>query len=138
MYTRSSSRIHSETGLINVYINDLPGVLDYCSLQSFADDSKLHLSFPVKDIDSAARQITEKLKEVASWCCQNSLLINPDKTKLRLTGTRKMLQNVPVDLDLHGTLLGKELRPVSSAKDLKVHMDATMSFDDLIKVFMSI
>ena len=138
MYTRNSSRIHSETGLINVYINDLPGVLDYCSLQSFADDSKLHLSFPVKDIDSAARQITEKLKEVASWCCQNSLLINPDKTKLRLTGTRKMLQNVPVDLDLDGTLSGKELRPVPSAKDLKVHMDATMSFDDLIKVFMSI
>ena len=49
-----------------------------------------------------------------------------------------MLQNVPVDLDLHGTLLGKELRPVPSEKDLKVHMDATMSFDDLIKIFMSI
>ena len=116
MYTRSSSRIHSETGLINVYINDLPGVLDYCSLQSFADDSKLHLSLPVKDIDSAARQITEELKEVASWCCQNSLLINPDKTKLLLTGTRKMLQNVPVDLDLHGTLSGKEPAPGSFGK----------------------
>lgn len=49
-----------------------------------------------------------------------------------------MLQNVPVDLDLHGTLLGKELRTVPSAKDLKEYMDATMSFDDLIKVFVSI
>ena len=78
--------------LFNVFINDLPGVLDYCSLQSFVDDSKLHLSFPVKDIYSAARQITEELKEVASWCSQNSLLINSDKTKLLLTGTRKMLQ----------------------------------------------
>lgn len=49
-----------------------------------------------------------------------------------------MLQNVPVDLDLYGTLLGKELRTVPSAKDLKEYMDATMSFDDLIKVFVSI
>ena len=30
------------------------------------DDSKLHLLFPVKDIDKAARQITEDLKKVAS------------------------------------------------------------------------
>ena len=29
--------------LFNVFINYLPGVLDYCSLQSFVDASKLHL-----------------------------------------------------------------------------------------------
>ena len=55
--------------LFNVYINDLPGVPDYCSLESYVDDSKLHLSFLVKDIDGAARQITEDLRKVAAWCC---------------------------------------------------------------------
>ena len=34
-----------------------------------------------------------------SWSCQNSLLINPDKTKLLLIGTRQMLQNVPAYLE---------------------------------------
>ena len=43
-----------------------------------------------------------------------------------------MLQNTPADLDLHVTLLGKELRPVVSAKDLGVYMDATLSFDERI------
>ena len=43
-----------------------------------------------------------------------------------------MLQNTPADLDLHVTLLGKELRPVVSAKDLGVYMDATLSFDEHI------
>ena len=81
-------------------------------------------------MDGAARQITEDLRKVAAWCCQNSLLINPDKTKLLLTGTRQMLQNTPADLNLHVTLLGKELRPVVSAKDLAVYMDATLSFDE--------
>ena len=118
--------------LFNVYINDMPGVPNYCSLESYVDDSKLHLSFLVKDIDGAARQITEDLRKVAAWCCQNSLLINPDKTKLLLIGTRQMLQNTPTDLDVHVTLLGKELRPVVSARDLGVYMDATLSFDEHI------
>ena len=43
-----------------------------------------------------------------------------------------MLQNTLADLDLHVTLLGKELRPVVSAKDLGVYMDATLSFDEHI------
>ena len=94
------------------------------------DDSKLHPSFLVKDMDGAARQITEDLRKVAAWCCQHSLLINADKTKLLLTGTRQMLQNTPADLNLHVTLLGKELRPVVSAKALGVYMDATLSFDE--------
>ena len=60
-------------------------------------------------------------EEFASWCCQNtSLRITPDKTKLLFIGTRQMLQNVPVDLDLPITLLG-------------IYMDATLSFNDHIK-----
>ena len=43
-----------------------------------------------------------------------------------------MLQNTPRDLDLHITLLGKELRPAVSARDFRVYMDATLSFDEHI------
>ena len=49
--------------LFKVYINDLPGIPDYCSLESYVDVSKLHLTFPVKAIDTATRQITEDLKK---------------------------------------------------------------------------
>ena len=49
--------------LFNVYINDLPGIPDYCSLESYVDDAKLHLTFPVKAIDTPTRQITEDLKK---------------------------------------------------------------------------
>ena len=55
--------------LFNVYINDLSGIPVYCSLESYIDDSKLQLLFPVKDIDSAAQQITEDLKKVTLLCC---------------------------------------------------------------------
>ena len=52
--------------------------------------------------------------------------------KLLLIGARQMLQNTLAGLDLHVTLLGKELCLVVSAKDLGVYMDATMSFDEHI------
>ena len=68
--------------LFNIYINDLPLVPNICSLESYVDDSKLYISFPVKDIDTVAEQLTEALRRIAAWCCANSLLINPDKTKL--------------------------------------------------------
>ena len=49
--------------------------------------------------------------------------------KLLLIRTHQMLQITPADLDLHVTLLEKELCQVVSVKDLGVHMDTTMSFD---------
>ena len=55
--------------LFNVCINDLLGVPNYCPFESYlADDSKSSFSVKGKDkdIDGAARQITEDLKKVAS------------------------------------------------------------------------
>ena len=114
--------------LFNIYINDLPLVTNICSLESYVDDSKLYISFPMKDIDIVAEQLTEDLPMIAAWCCANSLLINPDKTKLLLLGTRQMLRSVPEDF--HVTLVGKQLHPVSSAKDLGVTIDASLTYDE--------
>ena len=69
------------------------------------------------------------LTHVASWCCKNHLLINPDKTKFLVFGTRKMLPNItiaPIEF------LGKELPIVESAKDLGVIMDNHLSFNEHI------
>ena len=67
---------------------------------------------------TVAGQLTEDLRRIADWCCANSLLVNPDKTKLLLLGTRQMLRKIPDAI--HVTLLGKQIYPVSSAKDLGI------------------
>ena len=76
------------------------------SLKSYVNDSKLFLSFPVEKADTAAAQLTHDLREVTAWCCSNSLLINPDKTKLLLLGTPQMLANIPNNFEV--TPLGKD------------------------------
>ena len=114
--------------LFNIYINDLPSVPKVGSLECYVDDSQLYLSFPVRDTTLAADQLTEDLRNIAAWCCKNSLLINPDKTKLLVLGTPQMLMKIPDDLSI--TLLSKKIIPSKSAKNLGVTMDCSLTYDE--------
>ena len=116
--------------LFTTYINDLSNIPKLGSLESHDDDSKLYLSFFVKDTCSVVQQIINYLSKIASWCCYNSLLINPDKTKLIVLGTRQMLQRLPADF--YVTLLRKEVTIASSARDQGLQVDSTLSFDEHI------
>ena len=100
--------------LFNIYINDLPSVTKVGSLECYVDDSQLYLSFPVRDATLAAVQLTEDLRNIATWCCKNSLLINPEKTKLLVLGTPQLLMKTPDDLSI--TLHSKEITSSKSAK----------------------
>ena len=101
--------------LFSVHINGLPGIPNSSSLESYVDDSKLFLSFVVRGMGDAVKLLNEDIRMVTSWCCNHSLLINPEKTKLLVMTTRQLLSTLPEDF--HVTLLGKKIYPVSSAKD---------------------
>ena len=76
----------------------------------------------------AVEHLSEDLQRIEAWCGTHSLLINPDKTKLLLLGTPQMLARVPEGFGV--TLLGKEILPSRSAKDLGVIVDSRLSFDE--------
>ena len=99
--------------LFSIYINDLPGIPDSSSgsLESYVDDSKLFLSFV--EMGDAVKRLNEDIRMAASWCCNHSL-INPEKTKLLVMGTRQLLSTLPEDFPV--TLLSKEIYPVSWVK----------------------
>ena len=99
------------------------------------DDSNLFLSFVVKEMGDAMKRLNEDIRMVASWCCNHSLLINPEKTKLLVMGTRQLLSTLPEDFLV--TLLGKEIYPVSSAKDLGIILDKSLTCDDHITEVVS-
>ena len=90
----------------------------------------LFVIFFVKDTCSVVQQINDDLSKIASWCYCNSLLINPDKTKLIVLGTRQMLQRLPADF--HVTVLGREVSIASFAWDQGLQEDSTLSFDEHI------
>ena len=83
--------------LFCIYLNDLPTAPTFCNLEAYVDDSKLFMSFPLVELDAAIEKLEQDLHSVAQWCCENHLLINPDKTKLLFLGTRQMLSRLPED-----------------------------------------
>ena len=121
--------------LFCIYLNDLPGAPEECCLESYVDDSKLFLSFPFADTNNAIRKLEGDLFRIATWCCQNHLLINPDKTKFMLFGTRQLLSRQLTSPTL--SFLGKILFPVTFAKDLGVILDSHLTYNAHISQLVS-
>ena len=72
--------------LFTLYVNDLFRVPKHCEPLGYVDDTKLFLGFPASELNYVISAVNEDLKEISIWCCKNSLLINPDKTKLLYVG----------------------------------------------------
>ena len=63
-------------------------------------------------------------------CCTNSLVINPDKTKLLVIGVPQITRSLPYFPVVK--LLGKEIKPVPEAKDLGVIIDSSRSYNEYV------
>ena len=115
--------------LFSIYVNDLPLVPRSCLTESYVDDTKLYISFPVHDWAKTVADLNADLLHIQNWCFENRLLLNPDKTKLIVYGSRQRLQNHPV---IRLSVLGKELTPVHVVKDLGVTFDSSLTFQEHI------
>ena len=120
--------------LFTLYMNDLPTVTKFSNIESYVDDTKIYLSCASKDIHSCLHQVTQDLESIATWCCANHLLINPNKTKLVLFGTSQLVSKLS---DVTVPFLGQQLIPVSSAKDLGVILDSSLTFSSHISSLSS-
>lgn len=121
--------------LFCIYTDDLPRVPQVSKLESFVDDSKIFMSFAIKDASIAKNNIENDLKLVATWCFRNKLLINPEKTKFLLIGTRQLLGNLLEEMTI--SFLGKEIIPVLNAKDLGLTLDNHLTYDKHIRNVIS-
>ena len=121
--------------LFVIYLNDPPFVPQSCWLESYVDDSKVFLSFPLSDVDSALGELEQDLLKVASWFCEIHLLINPVKTKFLLIGTRQLLTRLPNPPSVF--FLGKSLEPASSANDLGDIIDPFLTYNNHISKVVS-
>ena len=112
--------------LFSIYVNDLPEVPRHCSTECYVDDTKLFVSFNLHDSQRIVQEMNEDLLQVRNWCFGNRLLLNPDKTKLIVFGSRQMTSKLH---EFHLPLLGKDISPVQSARDLVVILDPHWTFD---------
>ena len=62
--------------LFSIYTNDLPLIPQKCSSQSYVDDTKLAISFQMKETLEAFADLRNDLHRIGEWCCNNLLLLN--------------------------------------------------------------
>ena len=74
-------------------------------------------------------KMNKDLLKIRNWCFGNQLLLNPDKTKLIIFGSRQMATKVE---DFCLSLLGKELVPVKVVKDLGIILDSNLTYNEHI------
>ena len=110
----------------SIYVNELSTTPQSSLSKMYVDDNKLSLTFPIQQCASAITEMNKDLCRIRDWCFNNHLLLNASKTKLMVFGSRQMISKVP---DFRLSLLGKELIPVQTAKDLRVIFDSSLSFD---------
>ena len=94
----------------------------------------IFLLFSIDEMEKALSLISCDLRKVAEWCCANYLLINPDKTKFIIFGTRQLLARLE---DVTISFLGKELSPLPSCMDLGIIFDRYLSFNEHIDCLSS-
>ena len=115
--------------LFTVYVNDLLSVPTYCKLACHVDDPKQYMSFPSIAVSTAIDNLNVDLESISRWCCQNSLLINPGKTKVFMIDEPQLLLQLPT---ISVRILGKEITPVTVAKDLGIYIVQSLTYNDHI------
>ena len=90
------------------------------------DDTKLLLSFGLQDQSRIVAEINQDLTRIRNWRFDNQSLLNPDKAKLLVCGSKL---GVTKTHDSKLSFLGKQLAPVEAARDLGVILDTSLTFD---------
>ena len=121
--------------LFNIYTDSLSSVPNSCSLESYVDDSKTFLSFSLSHMEHSLLHIEEDLHRIFEWCCNNSLLVNPEKTKMLVVGTRQLMNQL--ESPVHINFMGENLTPVTEVKDLGMRLDSHLTYDKHIQALSS-
>ena len=109
--------------LFVIYINDLPSCLKNTHISLYADDTVIYCSGAnPKEIKKA---LQEDLERVVNWMEINRLVLNKEKTKGMLFGTRQRLEAVA---NFHITISGTNVEMDSKFTYLGVTLDEELKW----------
>lgn len=111
--------------LFSLFINDLPSVLDFCSIHLFADDVQIYICTDGnRDLSAIGNLINHDLRKIMKWSKENLLAINPDKTQAMLISRLKTPPHPPQIL-----IEGEVIQFVERAKNLGVVFKNNFEWD---------
>lgn len=115
--------------LFIIYMNDMVQCLRNCSADMYADDTTFYLK--EKSTNVLNTKIEEDMDNVSKWCRNNKMVINGNKTKSMLVGSKQRLSSLP-NAKLSIAIDGTPIQNVYCEKMLGVKIDNTLSWNDQI------
>ena len=104
--------------LFLIFVNDLPAVVQHCSISLYADDTSIYVSNP--DPSTVGNLLEEDLRHICKWLECNGLKINVEKTQLMvLCSHQKSHQEDQVEVKIGTSVIQKQ----KSVKYLGVTVD---------------
>ena len=117
--------------LFLIYINDLPGTLEFSSARMFADDTTLTDSG--ESVLDAEVAINHDLANIKQWLSANKLSLNLVKTEYLLIGSRHNINNLFHAPKVH--VGDMPIKRVKETKALGVYIDEYLSWNKHIEIF---
>ena len=117
--------------LFLIYINDLPGSLEFSSPRMFADDTTLTASG--ESVLDAEVAINHDLANIKQCLSANKLSLNLVKTEYLLIGSRHNINNLFHAPKVH--VGDMPIKRVKETKALGVYIDEYLSWNKHIEIF---
>ena len=108
--------------LFIVFINDLPLCINTSNTDMYADDSTFHSS--AKTVEELNDTLTDDMFNVHTWCNENNMVVNLDKTKAMLISTYQKAARLKSDLEVYYN--GTKLKTTNTEKQLGVIIDKNL------------
>jgi len=114
--------------LFAMYVSEICDVIHFHAAQyhQYADDLVIYLSL-VPSAFGDLSSLVDCSDAVSAWFLRNALLLNPDKTKAVLFGTRQRLSSLNTGVGVR--VAGSVIQFTDAAKLLGVTLDSTVTFD---------
>ncbi|CAG4992189.1 unnamed protein product [Colias eurytheme] len=80
--------------LFIIYAADITNCINFCKYHIYADDLQVYLPVNCKDLSSSLNKISQDLSAVSKWSYNNSLVLNPNKSKYMIVGSRRQVQAI--------------------------------------------
>lgn len=113
--------------LFILYSADIVAQVKHCKVHIYADDTQIYISCKPSEIDLAVTKLNEDLASLCVWSKNNSLLLNPTKTKFLLFGSKHQLNNL--NLSVPVCLMDKPVERVYEARNLGLYVDQDLRFE---------
>lgn len=107
--------------LFSVYTSNLNKHINHCQIHAYADDTQIYISFDPKDLMESVENINLDLQSIYDASLEYELLLNPNKTKVLLFGTKTVCQKYQNMINVR--LNGVDIHISPEAKNLGLILD---------------